>query len=157
MKIHFIGLLLILGLVTACKSQKEMPARTASDLGVTFLEAPAPKLVKVRSIGYGATKDEAESDAIRRAFDAIMFEGIPQYTALSTALVPNESAFNDKAPNFMRDFMKKARFERYLSYESNPEFSGNKGSFRANKVLTINYENLRKYLQQQGLIRSFGL
>lgn len=131
--------------------------RASVPIGITFIESSVEGLITLESTGFGPTTQAAELDAIREAFAAIMFEGIPQYTGLSRPFISNISTFNREHPDFLEKFMRSGAFDPFVttSFPATliPRVSKGKG---VSKQLTINYKNFRTHLEQNGVIRKFG-
>lgn len=147
--------ILILYLATACNSSKQLPSNEV--VGTIFIESPGEGLVTLRATGYGSNFRKAETDAIIRAYQVLLFDGVPRFTAMSRPLVTSEIEFNRKAPNFFEKFMSEGTYERFLTEQWDAtEVVDSRRDRRVAKEMTINYRLLRQYLEQNGLTRKFG-
>lgn len=125
-------------------------------VGIFFIESPGEGLVTLRSDGFGSSLDKAETDAILKGFEAILFRGIPQYTGLSRPMIASESKFRSSHPEWFENFIESGLYQRFIQEDfGGRELLVPKGK-RVNREFTINYRNLRGYLEEEELIRRFG-
>ncbi|MFK8058053.1 MAG: hypothetical protein AB8F78_18140 [Saprospiraceae bacterium] len=131
--------------------------RASIPMGITFVESTIEGLITLESTGFGPTTQAAELDAIREAFAAIMFEGIPQYTGLNRPFISNASTFEKSHPGFLDAFMGKGTFNQFVATSFPATVIGKVAKGKGvSKQLTINYKNFRTHLEQKGVIRKFG-
>ena len=149
-----IVLLLIAGQVCAQKTNGELyhgfvKYEPGADMG----------MISLTSSGFGKKKADCLKDAYKEAFTALLFQGIPgsQY---EFPLVPDGS---DKKEH---PAIKTLLNEGYMSFvagstvisenKKTKRLDGAKGLMIVQKI-TVNYEALRKYLEQNQVIRKFGI
>lgn len=115
-------------------------------------------IIVVETGGYGSNKNDATLDAEQKAFETILFRGMPG-TDLSEPLVANEK---DAKAKYAAYFKKLFAAERMNSFVSGTEVTSafvkkTKGSKNITVQTSINYKALRRDLEQNNVIRKFGL
>jgi hypothetical protein len=124
---------------------------------VNFLYKEAQGTIAVKSTGYGKNQMEAVSDAQKNAFKVLLFKGIPG-TELNVPLIENESDARSKKPEYFKRFFDD---KNYISFMMSSTESSNlikiKKTYKITVDVKINYNSLRKDLEQNQLIRKFGL
>ena len=148
--------LLLLGLAALLLGCAPKQAPYTSTVGATFVDNPSDGLVTVQSDGLGRNARDAEADAIDRAFTAILFRGLPKFSALSRPLVTSERDFLNANPGFRDGFFAGGGYRRFLSEEWPATEKSQPGEKRVSKKMTINYAALRRHLEEEGMIRKFG-
>lgn len=126
---------------------------------VKYEPGAAPGMITVISTGFGKKKTGSIKDSFKEAFRALLFRGIPgsQY---ELPMIPDEHAQKDHPAL-------KALFEEgYMSFVSEnilqseekkaQRKDGIKGIMTTQKI-TINCEALRRHLEQNNVIRKFGI
>ncbi len=123
---------------------------------VTILYKAKYGEVAVKSIGYGRGKNAAFDDAQKKAFFVLLYRGIPNSEYIYP-LIENEVEFAKNNPNFMKDFFDSKLYKSFIisNTESSSLTSTTKGQ-RLYLDIVINYLALRRYLEQNSLIRKFG-
>jgi hypothetical protein len=117
-------------------------------------------LIWVKADGFGKKQQHAIEDAQYRAFEIMMFSGIPG-TALNVPLIENESETKSKYKSYFNE-LKEGRFKDFIT-NSNviSAFVKVKRKDKGAKNITvqteINYKALRIDLEQNQVIRKFGL
>lgn len=137
-------------------SPKLAPTNTSE---VKFIESSGEGLVTVESAGHGEDYAAAVQDAVERSFRTIMLQGLPQFTALSRPLIPDEDELNRKKPDFLRSFFANQEYNRFITEQNDAIVTGeykNPKGMRVKKALAINYAGLRRYLEKEGATRKFG-
>jgi hypothetical protein len=148
-KILFI--LFLLGGFYACKS-----APSSYSAEVAFIAKEEQGTIVVRSNGFGKNQKEAIKDAHKNAFSVLLFKGLPG-TELNVPLVPNEYEAKNTHKVYLDNLLENGGLFRYLMV-NNADFEPMKvkGGYATSLVLKINYNSLRKDLEQNGVIRKFG-
>lgn len=123
---------------------------------VNFLYKEAQGTIAVKSTGYGKNQKEAVEDAQRNAFRVLLFKGIPG-TELNIPLVANETEARSKHPEYFKNLLDGAGYRSFtmLSNESSV-LTKAYGVKKINVDIKINYNSLRKDLEQNQVIRKFG-
>lgn len=150
MKILKILCLLILVSIYSCKTTATYSAE------VSFVAKEEQGTITVRSYGFGKNVKDAIKDAQKNAFNVLLFKGLPG-TELNVPLVQNEYEAKNNHKSYFDNLLEDGGLFRYLMLNSsNSQPSKVKGGYSSNLVLKINYNSLRKDLEQNGIIRKFG-
>lgn len=140
----------------ACKSAPAYPSTSE----VKYVNNPSQGLVTVEAIGYGKTEAAAELDAFNTAFTTIFFKGLPGFTALRTPMIPDESKARSEHSAYFKKFFDDRGYLQFITNQGGATKAGKADDNRsrmARRTFTINYESLRRDLEQKGVIRKFGL
>ena len=151
MKIKTFALFLLI-ILLSCSSKTPNFYETE----VSLLRKTDYGIISLKSVGYGNGKNSATEDAQKKAFFALLYRGIPN-SDYSYPLIENEVTFKNNFPNFNETFFKSAIYKSFII--SNTESSNLIITSKGNKLfldVTINYEALRRYLEQNSIIRQFG-
>lgn len=146
-----IGFLLYL---PACKSTYPTTAE------VQYLGSPTTGLIKIDAVGYGTDEKKAEMDVYRTAFNTILFRGLPAFSPLQRPMIENESAARSKHAAFFQQFFEERGYLKYITERSSPsksEKTAETNTKIVRQTLVVNYDALRRDLEQNGVIRKFGL
>lgn len=140
----------------SCKS----PAAYPSTSEVNYVANPNPGLVTLEATGYGKTQEAAELDTYITAFTTIFFKGLPAFTALRTPMIPNESKARSEHAAYFKKFFDERGYLQFVTGQGGTAKAGKADDGKnkvARRTFTINYESLRRDLEQNGVIRKFGL
>lgn len=143
--------MLILTSLFSCKSK---PSSYSAD--VSFIAKEEQGTITVKSYGFGKDEKKAIKDAHKNAFNVLLFKGLPG-TELNVPLVQNEYEAKNNHKAYFDNLLENGGLFRHLmvnSSEAQPLKV--KGGYTAILVLKINYNSLRKDLEQNGVIRKFG-
>lgn len=115
-------------------------------------------IIVVETDGYGSTKNDAMLDAEQKAFETILFRGLPG-TDLNEPLISNEK---DAKTKYGAYFKKLFQAEKMGSFITGTAVTSSfvkktKGSKNITVQTSINYKALRRDLEQNNVIRKFGL
>lgn len=123
---------------------------------VNFLYKEANGTIVVKSIGYGKNQTDAVTDAEKNAFNIILFKGLPG-TELNVPLIENESEAKSKHASYFRNLFDDAYYKSFMMSSTE---SSNLIKIKGNKKISIdvkiNFNSLRKDLEQNQVIRKFG-
>ena len=123
---------------------------------VNFLYKEAQGTVAVKSTGYGKNQMEAVSDAQKNAFKIILFKGIPG-TELNVPLIENENDAKSRNAAYFKKFFDEGNYKTFMmSSTESSNLIKMKGTKKIDVDVKINYNSLRKDLEQNQLIRKFG-
>ena len=144
--------LLIILILSSCS-----PKLNSYSGEVNFLYKEAQGTIVVKSIGYGKNQTEAVVDAQTNAFKVLLFRGIPG-TELNIPLIDNENNAKSKHADFFKSFFDEGIYKTFMmsSIESS-NLIKMKGIKKISLDIKINYNSLRKELEQNQLVRKFGL
>ena len=156
-KYGFMSLIVCFCCIISSCSKKVAYPETAE---VSFVSSPQSGVIELSAMGYGRTQKEAELDIYTTAFNNLLFRGIPGFGELRQPFVDNERSSRTEHPGFYRKFFDERGYLRFVSGQSAAQKMGkpsdDKTKIRAKKNLTVNYESLRHYLEDEGIIRKFG-
>jgi|688.fasta_scaffold780609_2 hypothetical protein len=123
---------------------------------VNFLYKEAQGTIGVKAIGYGENQESAVEDAQKSAFKILLFKGIPG-TELNIPLIQNENEATSKNSNYFKKLFDEGYYKTFLMSSTE---SSNLIKIKGNKKITvdmkINYNSLRKDLENNLIIRKFG-
>lgn len=128
--------------------------------GVQFIKNPGKGLVMISTTGYGKNENKAIEDGIQRAFEILLFQGLSNFSALNKPMITNRQKIEKENPNIFHNFFTSDSHQQFITTQEDSIFTGsekNSKGVRISKVLTINYAALRKYMEQIGGVRKFGL
>jgi hypothetical protein len=145
-----LGIIVILGLHSC--SPKLQP----NSGEVNFLYKEAQGTIAVKSTGYGKNQTEAVADAQINAFKVLLFKGLPG-TELNVPLIENENEAKSKHGDYFKKFFDQGNYKTFMmSSTESSNLVKMKGTKKINVDVKINYNSLRKDLEQNQLIRKFG-
>jgi len=123
---------------------------------VSLYAQNAKGLIIVESDGKGKNKQMAIEDAQYKAFEIIMFKGIPG-TDLNVPLIENETEAKSKFKKYFEE-LQKSRFKGFITNTNvTSEFvKKTKGAKNISIQTEINYKALRLDLEQNQVTRKFG-
>lgn len=140
--------------LASCGSKKKVSTPLTAQVNV-ISEDPY-KTITLRSIGFGPSEAKAQYDSERKAFEILLFRGIPNTSVENPLIGPNENEIIAKNPEYFNTFFK----DRYKSFIMNiyqtspPQKEG--GQVTAINDIKINLMSLRKELENRGVKRRFG-
>ncbi len=123
---------------------------------VNFLFNEEQGTMVVQTTGYGKNQSEAVEDAQVNAIKVLLFKGLPG-TELNVPLIENENDANSKYRDYFQNLFQQGNYIKFImsSTESaNPIIKG--GNKTITLAVKINYNSLRKDLEQNQVIRKFG-
>ena len=108
--------------------------------------------------GFSKKIDDCQSEAEKNIFEVIMFRGISG-SDLQNPIVENETQSKEKNKEFYDDFFEKKNYRNFIT--SKVEIIENskptKGGYTCLVKFTVNLNSLKTNLEQNGIIRKFGL
>jgi hypothetical protein len=123
---------------------------------VNFLYKEAQGTIAVKSTGYGKNQSEAVADAQKNAFKILLFKGLPG-TELNVPLIENENDANSKHGDYLKKLFDQGNYKSFMmSSTESSNLIKVKGTKKITVDLKINYNSLRKDLEQNQVIRKFG-
>jgi len=122
------------------------------------------KLVKVW--GYGKKPEDAVRNAKKLAVACAIFRGFPAASngaaATTPAIVTDKNASEKHAEFFENFFAPGGKYLQYVNLSTDAPPSGsdrikvNKKTYKCGVVVSIAFDELRKYLEQEGIARSLN-
>ena len=147
---YSLGIFVILGL-HSCS-----PKMLSYSGEVNFLYKEAQGTIAVKSTGYGKNQIDAVADAQKNAFKVILFKGLPG-TELNVPLIENENDSKLKHEGYFKKLFDQGNYKTFMmSSTESSNLIKMKGTKKINVDVKINYNSLRKDLEQNQLIRKFG-
>lgn len=146
------GLIITLGL-NSCSPKVQTTSYSAE---VNFLYKEAQGTIAVKSTGYGKNQVNAVADAQKNAFKVLLFKGIPG-SELNIPLIENEIEANSKHSDYFNKLFDEGYYKSFMmSSTESSNLINMKGTKKISVDIKINYNSLRKDLEQNQLIRKFG-
>ncbi|WKN45253.1 hypothetical protein [Tunicatimonas pelagia] len=146
-------LLFLLGvlLVSACKT----PLKTTD---VSLTGSYDRNTLQMSATGYGETEEDAEMDAYRRALDAVMFRGFPQEgSSVRDPLIMDKAKAVANHEDFFDKLYSERLLEEFILSSSSAGKQKQGGQYESKQNISFNLRLLRKRLQDEGIIRKFGI
>lgn len=108
--------------------------------------------------GYSNKLDDCQAEAEKNVFEVILFRGISG-TDLQNPLVENEQQSREKNKDFYDDFFEKKKYRNFISssVDVTDKPRSIKGGYTCSVKFTVNINSLKTNLEQNGIIRKFGL
>jgi hypothetical protein len=108
--------------------------------------------------GYSEKLIDCQTEAEKNIFEVILFRGISG-TDLQNPLVENEQVSKENNKEFYKNFFDNKNYRNFISstveLTANPKPS--KGGYTCTVNFTVNLNSLKTNLEQNGIIRKFGL
>jgi hypothetical protein len=114
--------------------------------------------ITMRATATGASQQEALNNAEQNAVDVILFRGVPESTQKMALVGSNESAAMMENNPYFTEFYSGGRYKSFIT-NSTPVggFTKLKGKqFQTIADVKVNFVNLRRDLEQAGVVRKFG-
>lgn len=123
---------------------------------VIFLYKEAQGTIAVKSTGYGKNQLDATTDAQKNAFKVILFKGLPGIE-VNVPLIEDENDAKSKHADYFKKFFDNNNYKTFMmsSVESS-NLIRMKGTKKITVDIKINFNSLRKDLEQNQLVRKFG-
>ncbi len=144
-------LILLTALIISCSSNVKPYSGE-----VNFLYKDAQGTIGVKAIGYGNNQESAVEDAKKNAFKILLFKGIPG-TELNIPLIQNESEATSKNSNYFKKLFDEGYYKTFLmSSTESSKLIKMKGYKKISVDMKINFNSLRKDLENNSITRKFG-
>lgn len=134
----------------SCKSSK-MTGET-----IKYGNAPSGQ-ISLKAGGYGDTKSRSINNAIENAFTSLLLRGVPGTNQSTPLLGKNSESVYSQHSAFFENFMKNDKEAYLIKKEVGTYKFLNVNAPSTNVTLLINLASLRSHLEQNGIIREFGL
>lgn len=123
---------------------------------VSFVSKTDEGTVTLRSTGIGKNLLDARENSEINAFKIILIRGIPS-SEISSPLLEDETKIDTKAAQVLDDFFKLKKFKTFLlSTSEGINIRKEKHKVLADFTLKVNINSLRRFLEQNNVIRRFG-
>lgn len=144
--------LLIVLLASACKTTQQ----TTTDVILTG--DYDRNILQLRATGYGETEEAAEMDAYRQALDIVMFRGFPQeVSTVKDPLIINKAEAIDNHEEFFDKLYGERLINEFILSSSSFSEKKQGKQYESQQNISFNLRLLRKRLQDEGIIRKFGI
>lgn len=142
----------LVALFISCNSSKTITGE------VNYLTQTEPGTLLVSAAGYGKSKPDAIANAQESAVDNLLFRGIPgsQY---HLPMVQNEREARSKHGGYFKNLLEQGGYKSFmmLSEEQTGFSPARKNQKNITVKVKINVDALRRDMEQQGVVRKFGL
>jgi hypothetical protein len=142
----------ILLLLTSCNSSR-------INTGEVNYLAPSEKgTILVSAAGYGTSKPDAIGNAESNAFNNLIFRGIPG-SQHQLPMVQNEGEVRKQHSTYFSNLLDSGGYKTFMmtSEEQSGFVAARKNQKNILIKVKINVDALRRDMEQQGVIRKFGL
>ena len=123
---------------------------------VNFISKETNGTITLKSLGYGNNLETAVANAQIKCFDVLLFKGIPG-TELNVPLIENEIVVKQNNSNYFKKFYEQNYYKSFIMSSTE---SSNLIDLKTGKKIfvdiKINFNSLRKDLEQNHIIRKFG-
>ena len=123
---------------------------------VNFISKETNGTITLKSLGYGNNLETAVANAQIKCFDVLLFKGIPG-TELNVPLIENEIVAKQNNSNYFKKFYEQNYYKSFIMSSTE---SSNLIDLKTGKKIfvdiKINFNSLRKDLEQNNIIRKFG-
>ncbi len=152
MKLPDFFTLICLALLASCNSSKMSTGE------VNYLSSSEQGTLLVSAAGYGASKAAAIANAEAAAFKNLIFRGIPgsQY---HLPMVPDEASARKHHGSYFTKLLDGSGYKSFLmlSEEMSAFSPARKNQKNILMKVKINVDALRRDMEQNGVVRKFGL
>jgi len=145
----FLFLSLFLG---ACTTSKIAYQRTGE---VVYVGRDGNSTLTVESNGFGSNLNDAVFFAEKNTFENLFFKGVPNSNQ-QAPMIPNEHKAVQEHAAFFDSFFHSGEYRKYV-ISSNLLHKLNKKGMSVTQELTVDIAALRKRLEQEKIIRKFGI
>ncbi len=140
-------------LLPSCKTTKPLTVSSETQ----YISNPNDGVVTLTAVGQGKKEADAIADAFRTGFTTVLFRGLPGFSPLKNPMIANESTALSKHKSFFDGFFNDGNYVQFVTKQEPTTFSGDKKIKIAHQTFSVNYKLLRKHLEQNNVIRKFGL
>lgn len=150
---NFLALVFLIS-VAACSP------RITSVPSVAFVSRDAQGLVTLTATGHGANQQDRERSAQKAAFETLLFKGLPNADASAVRLpmIENETDSRTAHSSFFKKFFEEggmATHVQAMTAAGSAKLASGQ-QLAQSFSMKINYDALRRQLEQEGVLRKFG-
>lgn len=122
-----------------------------------------PNIIPLKASAIGKTREEATGKSKRNAVAAVLLRGVPGSAVSSPLLGKDVYGLIEKYRQFFDEFFApKGDFNKFVNSpgEVAPEdifFINKKVGYEVSAACQVNYLELRRYMEDKGIIKAFGL
>lgn len=147
--------LMIFVITISCSSKKTVYHSAETK----FIKKDGKDVIVLSSTGFGKNKKSALINAEKNAFKIILFKGLPN-SELYNPLIKNEEKATQENKSFFNRFFNEGIYRNYItSSKEDTTYTQDKksGLIKTTVKIGINIHSLRVKLEQNGIIKKFGL
>ncbi len=159
MKIGAIGLISIFVFVSCTsgkKASEQKPEYEYQRSGMVNLSKQHNGLLSVKSVQTAENVNKAVAFAEMNALENILFRGIPG-SLQDDPVISNEKEARAKSKEILNELIFKEAYRTFMTDSQLIERQEGKNAVTVTQEVTFDIPALRKYLEQNGVIRKFGL
>jgi hypothetical protein len=131
---------------------------------ISFIGQDARGTLKMRVVGFGTKQVEIENDAQTKAFEQLLYVGLPdatnaeiKNTDFRLPMVENKATVQGMP--FLRNFFQNKEYKRFVA-ELTPLDNQKRRASNSQRTIpfaiAINYDAFRRFMEQNQVIRKFG-
>jgi hypothetical protein len=131
-----------------------------------FINSPNKGVITMKIQGFGRTRKQREYNAINNALKQLVFQGVPGSSIAEQGLIRYNTPEEASAKRVFRQMFetrKDLSFVMRINSSGNVRRTSEQGGVSArvatksvDYTVEINYEALRRYMEDQNVIRKFG-
>jgi len=110
--------------------------------------------ITLASRAMGSTSGEAQFNADVKAFENLFYKGVPNSNQEAPLI---DSKKKDEVADKLVDFFNSGEYKHYLMESSVLDQTVNKGTYFVDQKVQVHLSALRKYLEDNNIIRKFGI
>ena len=160
-RLFTMAVVLLMAISANAQGSKLMKSWDNYEVNTIQVGSDGTKFIKVW--GYGKNVKKAMIQAKKNAVHACIFRGLPgAETAMGTpALCKDPNAFENNEDYFTSFFSDKGDFIKYINMTTDTTPSGTdmrqvKGGYKVALYIQVMYDNLRRRLEEDGIIRGLS-
>jgi hypothetical protein len=148
-----ITLSLCIALVSSCVVRQP----TANQ--ISYVSEESAGMVKIHTTGLGSSLSEMEQDAQIKAFETLLYVGLPSASTETYRSPMVENKAEMQGHPSIKKFFNNREYAQFVTRVDRLDFlkqRASEGGRALNYNIVINYTALRRYMEQNEVIRKFG-
>lgn len=141
-------------------SQESFAKRPAYAITSVVYVTSDKETITMRATATGKSEQETLNNAEQNAVDVILFRGVPESTQKMPLVGSNESAAMMENNPYFTEFYDGGRYKSFIvsavPVGGFTKLKGKGKNFQTTAEVKINFVNLRRDLEQGGVVRKFG-
>lgn len=113
-------------------------------------------VIDLQSESRAASMNDAVLYAERNAFENLLFKGIPKSNQ-EKPMIPNEYEALRKHPQYFKDLIMQEKYQRFITKSETGNHSLSGKVYFLTQNVSVDLAALRKDLEQNKIVRKFGL
>lgn len=143
----------------SAKDEKNKNAQEQFAYDIEYVKSAGDGISVVKVWSYGKSHKDAENGCKRSAVHGVVFKGYSGQGGYFSPLVKSATGYNDNK-DFFDTFFNNGEYERYVMSiaDGSQEVRKLKGNYKykVSAVITVNTKQLRKHLEQAGIIKGLA-